>query len=345
MKGNQLIIAVLIVSLGGFGCSQATSSSGNSSSGGGTTTGTPSEPTSLSTADNGGYTTADEAAYFGLMDMSQLGSDTPVQDPTFAALTADTSPGQQVYLVRIVWGNLELDSGNPNETETNPIDWSGTLSFNGNGELHLMRTILFDLHDHIVNESDPKLVEWVSHTGPHIDGILVELLYTPDSTAETPKLTFATATMTQEISLDQLDHYNQIVTIDQDGHGAAFTGLRTDDDTCLEGFLQGKFHDRTDAAGGIFRGRFVSDHGDLHGFLRGHYGVDSTGANAFFGKYIDATGHFVGLLHGTYGDGAFDGDWTNRAGTTTGTVDGKYVTGTTVDSGFFQGFWEENCVP
>jgi len=309
------------------------------------TTSDSNEPASLQTSDNGGYTSANETPFFGLDSMKQFGADTPADSSGSAALTAEDAAGAEVYMVRIVWGNLELDLRNDiggAETDDH-LDWSGSLSLTGNGELHLERTILFEEpHDHIIQEEDPKLIEWVSHTGPHVDGMLVKVIYLPSPDAEAPALTFETESATQLISLSELDRYNEIVTLDEDGHGFAFTALRTDDNTCPEGFIEGKFHDRPEGEGGIFRGRVLTDEGELNGHVRGHYGVRD-GNQVFFGKYINTEGLFQGFLHGTYGDGAMSGDWTADDGALEGTVSAKYVQGATVDSGFFQGYWQESC--
>jgi hypothetical protein len=335
-------LLILMVGLVGTGCQQ---SNGADTNGGASGAGDPyAEPASLSAAENGGYDANDEAPYFGLESMSQFGPDTPVSDPSFAALEA--LEGEQVYTLRIVWGNLELDARHDLEAAegtSDLLDWSGTLTLDGGGELHLIRTIAFDLHDSIVTEDDPKLVQWISHTGPHVDGIVVKVIYLPDPEIADPTITFQAGPVTQVIPLSELDHYDQIVTIDSDGHGAAFTALRTDDDTCLEGFLDGKWHKRLEGEGGVFRGRVMDDESGLIGHLRGHFGVDHDGGPVFFGKYIDLDGHFRGFLHGTYGDGAFAGDWTAADGSLEGSLNAEYVTGETVDSGFFQGFWQQDC--
>ncbi len=341
-----VIFMILILSLG---CLPVTG--GSVTSTGTSTDSEDDEPTSLATSDNGGYDDSDESPYFGLSAMEQYIADDETDDPTVTEEEAEEEEGEegaQVYVVQIIWGNLELNSYDDRErddTDSDWIDWTGALSFSGEGVLLLRRTILFDRHDSITDEDDPLRIEWDSHTGPHIDGLLAELVYVPSEEGEAPSLTFETDPVTQSISLDELDRYNEIVTIDEDGHGAAFTALRVDDNNCEEGFLHGKFHDRPNGGeeGGIFRGRYLSEFGDLQGHLRGHYGVNDGEDKVFFGKYISETGRFRGFLEGNYGDGAFDGVWHDGTGTTEGTLNGKYVTGEEVDSGFFQGYWMEMC--
>lgn len=304
------------------------------------------EPANLEA--DGGYDTGDEAARFGLESMGQYREDEAVEDSSISEeeeAFEESNPGAQVYLVRIIWGNLELNVRDEREGEEDTVvlDWDGTLTLNADGALVLKRAILFEDHDAIVDDEDRKLVQWISHTGPHVDGILVKVIYFPDSEITDPAITFTTDLVTRTIPITELDHYNEIVTLDEDGHGVAFTALRVNDDDCPEGFLEGKWHDRPEGRpGGIFRGRVLSESGKLNGHIRGHYGVRD-GNQVFFGKYVNDLGLFRGLLRGTYGDGAFEGDWIAADRSVVGDLNGKYVTGAEADSGFFQGFWEAAC--
>lgn len=340
---------LLSLSIAGLGCS-ATGSGGTTDTTAATDETEYEEPTSLTAEDDGGYTDEDEEANFGLETMEQYTEDEEEEDPTVTAEeeeSAERMAGTDVYLIRIVWGNLELnprherrDRGDEDE-KTAPIDWDGSLSYDGAADLILKRVILFEGRDHIIDEDDPKSIEWVSHTGPHIDGIVAKLIVVPGTTPDL--LTFRTEALTQEIALEDLDHYNEIVTLDEDGHGAAFTALKVNDDDCPEGFLEGKFHNRPGGReGGMFRGRVLSEVGALNGHIRGHYGVRE-GEEVFFGKYINHTGRFRGLLRGTYDEDSFEGAWMAADHAIEGTLNGKFVSGEDVESGFFQGFWEQSC--
>lgn len=326
------------------GCNLLTDSSGTGGS-----TSDADEPTSLLAADDGGYDTSDDSPFFGLSSMEQFVDDEEVEDPTVTEeeeAIEETDPTAEVYYLRLVWGNLELDGFSDEDRDDIPsswYDWSGTLTLSGDGALVLKRTILFDRHDRIVSEDDRKLVQWRSYTGPHIDGVLVKLIYVPDPEIENPKVTLTTDLATVEIPIDEIDRYNEIFTVTEDGQGVAITGILKRPGDCQAGFMQGKYHDRPSGEGGIFRGRFLSQAGGLHGHLRGHYGVNDAGQKLFFGKYVTNTGRFRGLLQGSYGDGAFSGVWLDSGHAAEGTLDGKYVVGETVDSGFFQGFWEKDC--
>jgi hypothetical protein len=337
-----LLSLMALIPLANGGCESTAATSGSEEE-----TVEDGEPAGLT--GNGGYDTEDEAPMFGLPSMGQFGADPEAGDPSLTGeeeAADEAVESAQVYLLRMVWGNLELN-GFEGEDRAEPhpdwLDWSGTLVLEGKGGLILKRTILFDRHDRIVPEDDRHRIEWISRTGPHIDGLLVKVIYLPHPEATEPSIIFTTGLVTQTIPIAALDHYNEIVLIDEDGHGAAFTALRVGDDDCLEGFLAGKWHDRPEGEGGVFRGRVLSERGALNGHIRGHYGVNDEGDPVFFGKYINTTGHFRGLLRGTYGGGAFEGDWVAADGALEGTLNGKYVTGAEVDQGFFQGFWEEAC--
>lgn len=327
--------------LGSGGC-QSTGVTSNSSD-----TEILEEPASLLTKDNGGYSSEDEVSRFGLESMNQYTADEEASDPSVSVedeAKAVADPGAQVYRVRIVWGNLALNARDEigGDEETDVIHWGGSLSYDGAATLLLDKTILFEKNDLILDEADPTVISWDSITGPHVDGILATLIVTPGTGGDA--LTFGTKALEHTIPLADLDRYNEIVTLDEDGHGVAFTALRIDDDgDCAEGFLEGKYHDRTDGHdGGIFRGRVLTDEGELNGHVRGHYGVNGDGDQVFFGKYINVDGLFRGFLRGTYGDGAMAGDWI-LSDETVGTLAAKYVQGETVDSGFFQGYWETTC--
>ncbi len=309
------------------------------------TAATDGEPTSLNDDGFGGYNTEDEATAFGLDVMNQFASDEAIDDPTIDEAEIDemsASGDYDAYWIRLVWGNLKLNTHRGDDYDGPVIDWTGSLTLDGEGALILRRLIRFDPHDSIIDEDDRKLVLWESFTGPHIDGLLIKVLVPTDLTDA--ELTLLAGPFEATITFAELDQYNEITMIDDDGNGMAIVGLKAEDDACHEGFMQGKYHSRTDHPGGIFRGRTVNEAGVLNGYLRGHYGINDLGDQVFFGKYISETGHFKGRMRGTYGAGAFSGIWANLAGTTEGHLNGKYVTGTGTNTGFFQGLWQEACV-
>lgn len=336
-----LVTTTVLPWLGGGGCSStvAVDNSGE--------TEVVDEPLSLLETDHGGYTPEDESQGFGLATMSQFVADEVALDPSVTPddeAAAEADPEAQVYMVRIVWGNLELNAREElsGEEETNPISWDGSLSYQGAGTLLVKRTILFEKGDLILDEADTSSIAWESVTGPHVDGILAKLIVIPGKDLDT--LTFSTKALEHTIALADLDRHNEVLTLDEEGHGVAFTAIRVDDNgDCAEGFLEGKYHDRTDGhAGGVFRGRALTDEGALEGHLRGHYGVNDEGDSLFFGKYIDEEGLFRGFFQGVYGEGSMEGDWI-YSNETIGTLKAAYVQGEAIDSGFFQGYWAESC--
>ncbi len=340
-KKHLSLLATFLMLLGCFQANEGDENSNNESDD------STEEPTSLDVAAFGGYDTDDEDPFFNMDDLQEVLSD----DYTItAAIDEDTedelseSGDYNVYRVRFVWGNLKLNAREEVITgSVTHLDWSGSVTLDGDGYLFLKRTIRFDAHDEVLDNEEASAT-WESYTGPHIDGILVKLLVPVDADPEATTLTFSTETLELSIAISELDdQYNEIVTIDDDGHGIATTGLKIEEEDCAMGFMQGRYHQRRSRPGSVFRGRIVTHRGDLHGHIRGHSGQTSDGEKLFFGKYISTEGGFRGRMRGDYDGGAFSGSWHNRNGEHSGILDGKYVTGEEVDTGFFQGFWEETC--
>jgi len=106
---------------------------------------------------------------------------------------------------------------------------------------------------------------------------------------------------------------------------------------CPHGYLKGVW--KPIAKGkplGVFKGKWVTANGKVHGHLKGIYGKNKLGHGIFFGKYIDKTGKFKGLLKGHYGNGFFKGRWHGVKGGLGGMhgVYGKNV---------FKGKWTAFC--
>lgn len=265
----------------------------------------------------------------------------------------ESEEGYNIYMVHLLWGNLELNT--PENLLGEELFarfgdkyavWDGSVSLEGsdNGGIMLKRRVLFDQNDSILPDDDRQSVAWESSTGPHIDGVLLKVFVPLDADESEVSLVIDTESYTQEILLADLNEYNEIETINEDGVGIAIAAFKRERDGCEHGFVTGKYFSRPGQHGGhIFRGKSVNAAGELSGHLRGHFGRDDEGDQVFFGKYIDDRGHFQGRLFGTYADGAFDGMWYDKSSLDVGTINGKYVVGDEVNSGFFQGLWSETC--
>lgn len=346
--GVLLLIAALTLNQG---CLSPITSDQEDSSGESDTE-SDSEPTSLLSAEDGGYDSEDETEEnFGFGDEWDEEEEADVGEEENDAEVADEAEDQgqdsaedrDVYLVHLIWGDLSDHNwgdmkrrGRDFDRDDSFIDWTGELIIDGEGELLVHKKILFDRHDQLIRDGDIQTITWESYTGPHIDGLLVKVFVPAGDTSGT--LIFDTAEYYLEIPVADLDHYNEI----HEDH-LAITALKATDDSCPSGFLVGKYFDRPNGHGGIFRGRALNEDGDPTGHVRGHYGVNEDEEPVFFAKFITKHRRFKGIISGTYADGSFAGEWQDRDGQIDGSVSGKYVVGTGEDAGFFQALWDGSC--
>lgn len=311
----------------------------------------------------GGFNLGDEPANFDDPMLaadygpgSDVEFDDPMEnDPTVAQIR--NRYAARKFLL-ITWGNLEADP-----TIDFVTDWSGGLSVE-NGVVLLRRTVRFDPNDEILPRTSRDTIEWISHTKPSFDGVLVELhkYVKRDSTADTLavdadlteplSVTFKTGPLTVTIGEADLRDLHRVVTVDEAGNAVAFNTITVMPDACPSGFLAGQWMDVDGRPGGIFRGKWISDNGVHMGYLRGVYGPNSRGENVFFGKWITQGGRFHGLLRGHYGasddrpGGWFEGHWLSRDLRVRGALKGVYGKRDTDDGrhgGFFRGVWRARC--
>jgi len=260
------------------------------------------------------------------------------------------------YLM-ITWGNLNADT-----TINFPTDWTGALTVK-NGVVLLKRTIRFDARDEILPRTSRDKLEWISHTQPHFDGILVELhkVMKHDSTCndstsleavdEPLEITFRTAPLTVTITEEDLKDLHRVVKVDDFGNAVAFNTITVEPQDCPQGFIAGQWKNKEDRRGGIFRGKWISHNGVHLGYLRGHYGPNSRGEKVFFGKWIVQNGRFMGLLRGHYGHfgddrpgGWFEGHWVEQDRRIKGGLRGAWVTSDDIEGGgHFRGMWRKHC--
>ncbi len=326
----------------------------------------------------GGLTFTDEAPAFGdeyyaavsLEDQASA-SDDPLQydaevreleDAALQPAGTGAPPPPRIIALRLTWGRLD---GAPEDIreELQGLDWSGRLHVD-RGLVVVRRVILFERpRDHLVRpRPDRRTVAWVSHTGPHFDGLIVEIIE-PAAPADSANvgtvppnmLHLVTPQITLDIPVAELAGLDATRPVDALGNALRLEGHRvTDEDLCPKGFLGGVWkadRDSTTVEGGVFKGRWVGLWGQLHGFMRGRYGLDSSGERVFFGKYIDQRGRCRGMLAGTWevadesGRGRFHGEWHNAAGTIEGVLGGDYGQAAERPGGFFTGRWTTLCDP
>lgn len=324
----------------------------------------------------GGYTASDESPAFGDASFASAMSAEPLfDDPLYPADAVDSllDDGKTVYALVLRWGQLEGDS-----TVTTLTDWSGSLELLRGG-IALRQTIRFEAgQDHIVRpRTSRKLLEWVSFTSVHFDGLLV-LIHDPvvddDSVVAPNELVLTMPQYARSFSMEELDSLDEIVDIDASGNQLAINARRLDLVLCGEGSLEGIWRLNPSHRNGEFFGRWMTAGGAFGGHLRGHFGIRGDSSRVFFGKVIGVDGSFAGLLRGAWGfndsdstGGWFEGDWASSAGLTVGSVAGTWVSAPVGDAddddgrgngngrgrghnrnsrwggGFFTGWWEKSC--
>lgn len=267
--------------------------------------------------------------------------------------------------LRMVWGTLEgaPDDGSGFVEDGDAVNWSGELSVD-RGFVLIRRVIRFEGRDRIVRpRPDRQTVVWESYTGGHFDGLLIQIIEPPldadgdgeiDEEFDNPNmLHFTTPPFTRNFQVAGLPDLDQVYEVEPDGNAIHFAGFGLSDlDPCPKGFLAGIWRHNPDAddGSGTFRGRWMGLYGLGMGHMMGSYGYDSEGNAVFFGKYINRTGQFRGLLAGTWtpdddesGRGKFLGYWVNAAETVEGVLGGSYFDPPLRDGGFYQGRWATDC--
>lgn len=317
----------------------------------------------------GGFTITDEEPAFGEPEL---------YEPMFNEVAVDdtTSDNEQVkalfrhrhvkiFRMRSIWGHLVTTYADEAERDQDycPVDWSGMMRLAG-GAIIVERIIAFEEQD-CVEREDVSTITWVSHTGPHVDGLQVMLVVPwgpADSTTEfeEPKLVFETGPYSKEFTISELMAMSMLEPVDECGNGIAINSHILPA-YCPYGFLAGGWKsiepDTTDAGHiilGHYRGIWISERGTPGGYLKGAFGTSSAGENVFVGKYVDMTGRFMGILKGYYGVcpeltsetvypyGYFRGVWIDDERTVTGGLKGHWVA-REEGFGFFHGVWGVNC--
>ncbi|UCE25596.1 MAG: hypothetical protein JSU74_06000 [Candidatus Zixiibacteriota bacterium] len=273
----------------------------------------------------GSFTDSDEELAFDDPRLLALASDDETYDDPILStagmnsLLADDESG--FYHLRIVWGRLYFDT-----SATKVTDWSGSLAINRGAEI-VRRVIRFESNqDYVLPRTDRRLVEWVSKTTVHHDGIAVDIVIPKtrpfmDTTTvidissendtteiividtaypmlDPVRVVFETGPYRSTFTLSEISALDTIIYLD-DSNSVALHGLKLDSRPCPRGFLSGVWG--LDEEGrGVFRGLWISRNGQVTGFLKGRYGVNADGMEVFKGKWITSTGSFGGLLNGTY---------------------------------------------
>nr|MBN2277848.1 hypothetical protein [candidate division Zixibacteria bacterium] len=314
----------------------------------------------------GGFTATDEAAAFGdpalaaEMTDDEDFADEILLSPAVDSIVSDEEVG--AYVLRLTWGSLNYDS-----TVNQLTDWTGSLTIS-RGAVIIRKIIRFEPgQDYILPRTEPTLIEWVSQTSTHYDGILVNIYIPPVDTsdtinADTPiTVSFETEPFSVTYNITDLASLDTVYYLDDNINAVAVRGHKLEPMGCPRGFLEGRWgHDSTGTA--IFYGRWLAANGYLAGHVKGYWGVDadSEWVNVFYGKYIDVFGHFEGLIKGVYipnpgqGNGPskdrfggkFYGHIYDANGSAIGDLRGHYGLpreNSDTGMGFFAGRWKTYC--
>ena len=292
---------------------------------------------------NGAMTTAPEQPAFG--DPAVVAA--PELVTTFADGASMTAPtlsngGARLYHVALLWGHLPpAHDQSDDDVEPQHIDWTGSIHVD-QGAIGVKKTLRFDPHDSVAPRTDPKVVSFVSHTLPAVDGLLLHVAV-PGS--GDPVVHFHTAALSADIDLAEVAAKGEgAIPLGDGRNGVAVVGY-ADTPGCTKGFLFGRWV-KLHANLGKFRGRVVDGNGDELGHVKGIWGhAQKHDANLFFGKYIDADGEFRGLFGGTYGGGEFQGRWGTVNPENQGALQGRYFDGFDEGDGrgMYVGRWSEKC--
>lgn len=271
----------------------------------------------------GGFTATSESPGFGDSDLlGEASEEEDFDDPLLLTPAVDSliaDPDAGFFHFRVVWGRLTYDS-----TVTEVTDWSGSLTISRGAEI-VRRLIRFEEgQDYVLERTDPKVIEWVSATTVHHDGIAVDMFVPrPVPTFDTTEvpvvdtlgdttwntvvdtvypapatIAFETGPYSHEFTLGDLVALDTVIYLD-DSNAVAFHAFKLERVPCARGFLSGQWG-TNDSGQNVFRGMWMSRHGFIDGWLQGRYGKDDNGRRVFFGKWIDRSGNFEGLLQGTY---------------------------------------------
>ncbi|HPF35791.1 MAG TPA: hypothetical protein P5571_09290 [Candidatus Krumholzibacteria bacterium] len=323
----------------------------------------------------GGLTVSDEAADFGDADLAAMSAadidadidDALQDDPEVLAYeqaalgeAAPDSARPEITVLRLTWGQL---AGLPEDLDdpADLLDWSGGLSVD-RGLVVARRRILFEARDHLVRpRPDRQTLTWVSWTGRHYDGLLIEIIVPPasaDDPAAAPNMFhLRTGPLQLDIPVAELAGLDRTADVDAAGNALRLEGFHLGDaDVCPKGFLGGAWvadprmlDDGTEVPGGWFKGRWLSLWGRPVGVLRGRYGVNEAGEKVFFGKAVNHEGRFLALIEGewtpggTAGQGEFHGRWYNAALSVEGVLGGGYLQVPGRPGGTFSGRYAGLC--
>jgi hypothetical protein len=294
--------------------------------------------------ENGGLTMEDEAPQFGDEDSfaaAEIEGETEYDDPMEedpAAVAERSAPDAAMYHTEVLWGQMPADP----DAEV-AVDWSGSLSIN-RGAMFIRRVVAFeDATDAVEPRTDRRSITFSSVTRPHADGFRLTIVDPSPEATDPVVLTYTPNTgAPYSVDLAALLDGPQSHEVDDAGNRLVAVAIREPIEVCETGFLRGRWH-RVREDRGRFVGVMSNADGEPTGHLRGIYGRRRGGEPVFFGKLIDRTGRFRGLVAGNYRGGHFRGGWVDRGDPSRGVLAGEYRENEDVAGvgGHFLGRWAE----
>jgi hypothetical protein len=298
--------------------------------------------------EDGGLGTQDEAPQFGeaaaFAKVDAHAVEAPVADPIAASEPAKAimaAPAALRIRATVLWGQIPVDPG----LETKVIDWSGKISVN-RGALLVRRSIAFEPKtDAVLPRNDIQTVAFTSKTLPAHDGLRLEIIDPTPANGEPLALSYENAHGVKfSVPVAALLDGPKTKVVDAQGDRVVAMAHLMPPVACELGTLGGHWHPLLDGPKGVGRlaGIVRNDDGDPIGHMKGIYGHRKNGDEVFFGKYIDAQGHFRGLFKGRYDHGRFLGRWVVTSGDH-GFLGGEYVEDAPGDAigGHYMGRWAE----
>ncbi len=273
--------------------------------------------------------TDDEESGFGDEDIATVDGEEAAVEDMYApadeeAADEPTTPDCEVYSLLIRWGQLT----GFNRDVTGVTNWTGSISANV-GTLAVIKKVAFDTNDFLLARSDPKTIEFESHTAPHFDGLRIryEVCDADEiglGDGEVATITFSSpnVSFTKSYTVSELSELNDLVESIGENNDR-FHALSVKKSDLCQGTIQGRWIQKTDQYG-IFKGVVVASNGLPVGHIKGFFG-EREGESKLVAKMISRNGRFGGILKGTYANNNFTADIYNRTKSEIGLVEGSFV--------------------
>jgi len=187
-----------------------------------------------------------------------------------------------VYAITFLWGDL-LNSAVISDT----VDWSGTLTLDGEGVVHVRYEIDFEPgQDSVLIHDNPTFAIWLSRTYRDFDGLsfLVFVKWRNYVDAVRPRLIFGTGPLTLDFSFFELTNLDAYYPAGNIG-GVLVHSRRIWQNTCPGGLFRGNWiKDSINSDNGTIDGFWMDHHGDSIGYLSGSFWTNNDGSRGFAGS-------------------------------------------------------------